>query len=78
MEPKREQFKEKVEGLGWMGWGVRPGDGGVGLWRAQGGLEVEACGGDIEGISSISGGGGWGAVQTAGSLFEHRNHLGTL
>lgn len=72
MEPKQEQFKEEEESLGRVGWGVKPGDGGAGLWRAQGGLEVEACGGDMQGISSIWWGGG--AVQTAGSLFERQNH----
>lgn len=44
------------------------------LHEAQGGLEIEAHGGDVQGPSSVI----EAAAQTTGSCSKHQSHLGTV
>lgn len=71
MEPKREPSEEEKEGLGGVGWGVRLGHGGVGLWGAQSGPEVEAPGGNVQGVSRVG-------VRVGRQSIEYQNHTGAL
>lgn len=69
MEPKREPSEEEKEGLGGVGCQARA----WGCWTlgAQSGPEVEAPGGNVQGVSRV--GVGVGRQST-----EYQNHTGAL